>query len=367
MIIQRYLYREILQGFAAVLSILLLIYVSNRFVRYLGEAASGSIASEAVLKLLALKLVGSLVLLLPLALFIAVMLGFGRMYRDSEIVALAASGVGIHRLGQSVLWLSLGFAAVAMVLSLYVSPRAAGMVQDVRAQAKEESEISGVYPGRFKEFGDGDQVVYVQDISSDRKQMENVFVQVRRGGRLNLLVAKSGYQTVDEVKGERFIVLVDGRRYEGSPGHADYIVTSFQKHAVRIEAPRRGAAYRELEALPSIALLRSNDPAHVAELQWRLSFPVSLVVLGMLAVPLSRTSPRQGKFGKLFVAVLIYFVYNNSIGIAQQLVERGELPPGIGVWSVHAVVGFVAALLLWAQISGRWRPAALWKRLRVKG
>ena len=293
MIIQRYLFREILQTFIAVMSVLLLIYVSNRFVRYLAEAAAGKISSEVVFQLLALKLASKLALLLPLGLYIAVLIAFGRLYKDSEIVAMTAGGIGIARLAQNVFWISAAFSVVAMVLALYVSPQVTTLLEARKEQAKEAYQITGIFPGRFKEFSGGDQIVYVEEIAPNRRRMENIFVQVRRKERLDILVSKSAYQTIDNQHGDRFIVLVQGNRYEGAPGTVNYVVTQFEQHAVRIEENTERAEDRGIEALPTRDLLASEKPGHIAELQWRLSHPLSALLLGMLAVPLE---PRMIEF-----------------------------------------------------------------------
>lgn len=185
--------------------------------------------------------------------------------------------------------------------------------------------------------------------------MRNVFVQVRDRGEQNIAVAERAYLSVDEASGDRFIVLEDGYRYTGEPGDVNYVITRFEKHAVRIDEAERQPAYLKLESLSSLELLSAGDSTHIAELQWRLSLPISVIVLGMLAVPLSRTTPRQGKYARLFTAVVVFFIYNNAMGVAQLLVERGELSPIIGIWPVHVVAAAVAAGLIWGQNFPRWR------------
>lgn len=362
MILHRYVLREILQAFVAVVAVLALVYVSNRFVGYLSEAASGRITAELVLELLVLKLVTKLVLLIPLGLYVAVLLGLGRLYRDSEIVAMSAGGVGTPRIAGAVFLMSLGFCALAFLVSLYVAPKAAALQEELYERAKQQTEITGVVPGQFKEFGGSERVVYVQEADPDGRGMRNVFVQVRGERDLDLLVSERAYPARRE-GGSRYIVLADGRRYRGEPGSADYVVTRFQSHGVLIE-PGGGNDARQVETVPTRELLRSERPLHVAELQWRLSHPIGVVLLAMLAVPLARTSPRQGRYAKLFTGVLVYFVYNNLIGIAASLVERGELSSRIGVWPVHAALALVVVAALFTQSSGHRRLVAMFGRRR---
>lgn len=360
MIIQRYVFKEVLQTFVAVTAILLLIYVSNRFVRYLAQAASGYISSELVLELMLLKLAENLALLLPLALFLAVLLALGRLYRDSEMIAMAASGIGVRHVATSLAGFSVLFAMLVAALSLYVSPRAAGVQQELYAQAKGEAQIAGIQPGRFREFGSGHRIGYVESLSADRREMRNVFIQVDRDSGQDIIVAQRASPALEGSGLTRYMILEDGHRYTGAPGQVDFVVTRFEQHAVRLEQSEV-AAGRTLEAMDSAKLLREGGPANLAELQWRLSIPVSVVLLTLLAVVMARTSPRQGRYARLIVAFIIYFIYNNALGISQKLVERGDLDPHIGVWPVHLL--FAAAVLsaLHRQSTGRWPWQVQWR------
>jgi len=353
-IVHRYLFREVLQVFAAVLAVLLLIYVANRFVRYLAQAASGYISGDLILELMLLKLAENLAILLPLALYLAVLLGLGRLYRDSEVIAMMAAGVSLRGLAHALTWFAFGFAVVAAALSLYVAPKAAELQHALFEQAKGKAQVAGIQPGRFREFGGGDRVVYVQDIAADGASMSNVFVHVRSGRGQDLLVAQRAYPSVEGEQGDRFMVLEDGYRYSGDPGDLDFVITRFQRHAVRLEQSG-GPGYRKLEATPTLDLMREGGAREIAELQWRLSLPLSTMLLAVMAVPLARTSPRQGRYARLVTAFILYFIYNNALGIAQKLVEREELHAAVGVWPVHLAFGGAAIAMLLRQSSLGWR------------
>lgn len=360
LIIQRYLYREILQAFVAVLSVLMLVAASAMAVRLLGEAVAGVISSRLVLELVLLKLTGKLLILLPAAVYLGVLIAFGRLYRDSEMVALWAGGVGMRRVLGSMLWFLLGFAVVAGVVALYVSPHAMNARETLRAKAKEESEMSALLPGRFVELRDGKLVAYVQSAAGDGRSMEKAFAQWSDGAQQDVVVAERAYFTEPDETGARFVVLEDGYRYSGAPGRLDYVVYRFERHAIRIERGRV-EALRKLETLETSELLRRNHPAYKGELQWRVSQPIATVLLGLLAVPLARASPREGRYARVVVGVAIYFVYVNALGIAQSLIEREQLAALIGVWPVHGVLAVVVATLVLGQSSRGW---ALRARLR---
>lgn len=355
MIIDRYLIKEVAQTLLAVTVVLLLIVVSNRFIDYLADAAEGKLPASVVFTLLGLKTVGYFGLLIPLALYLGVMLGLGRLYRDSEMAALAACGVGTARVYRALLVLGLPLVAGLAALTLYVSPKAAESGYEIQDRAKKLLELSVLSPGRFRESPDGRHILYIERLSEDRRSVQNVFAHTQtEEGAQGILSSESAYQYIDPSTGDRFIVLVNGYRYEGVPGQADFRIIQFEKHAVRIEESTRGAVRYKRDARPTMALWKSSDPSDSAELQWRLSVPLSAALLAFLAVPLARVTPRQGRYGRLFVAIVVYIVYVNLLSVTQVWVERGIIPAFIGLWWVHALVFALALALLVRQAGLPW-------------
>ena len=364
MIVQRYLIREILHSFFAVFSVLVAVATTVTFVRILAEMSTSVFSSVFILQLLMLKIIGKLSTLLPAALYVAILLALGRLYSDSEMVAMWAGGVGPRRINLSIFRFLLAFAAATAVVSLYLSPEAFAMRDVVWARAQAEAEISGVLPGRFLEFRDGELVAYTETLSADKREMENVFAKLTISGTHNVLVAKTARFSGNEEKTGRYIVLEDGYRYSGSPGSVDYTVYRFAKHSFRIDQERSQSVISKSNATRTLDLLKGPYLAYSAELQWRISQPISLLLLGMLAIPLARTLPRQGKYTKLAMGIAIYFLYGNAVGVMQTLIERGEVSTTIGIWPVHLVMALVVASLLYTQSSGR-APMLRWRDRKV--
>lgn len=354
-VIDRYLLREVIQSWLAVTLVLWLILVSGRLSKYLAQAASGELPGELVLGLLGLKSVAFLVFIMPLAMFLAVLLGLGRLYRDSEMYALGACGVGALQIYRplmilaAVLSLVLGWAALVLV------PETAAKGYALRAVAQETADFSTLGPGRFKEVRDGELVFYAEQVSRDRRFMERVFVHAEEGGEERVLSAARAYQRVDPATGDRFLVLVDGYRYEGSPGSADYRALHYRQHGVLLEAGP-GSPRRKEDAIPTRELLGAEEPALIAELQWRLSVPVSILALVLFAVPLCQSTPRQGRYLRLTLGVLVFVVYYNLLSTARILVEQEVLTPLPGVWWVHLLPPAGALLLFYGgRVRGLWR------------
>lgn len=343
---------------------LVLVYGAVRFTRFLADAASGAISPDLVLQILVVTLGMELPTLLPLAVYVAVLVSLGRLYRDSEIVALGACGVGLWQLARGVFWTVAAFAFVGGILSLLVSPSLVSMRAGLFEQAKHRAETRVFAPRRFKEFGGKDQVIYAEAIDPRTDRMSDVFVRIRRPDRQYVLVSDAAYQIERPGEGRRYMVLEKGYRYEGLPGGAAFSITRFERHAVRIVEEPSKAFERGRRMLATMALIGSTDSRHIVELHRRLSASVSIVVLGMLAVPLARTSPRGGRYGKLFLAVVVYFVYSNAISIFENLADRGAMPSLVGSWPVHAVTALVFAILLANQTSGGIRLRA---KLRSAG
>ena len=352
MIIRRYLYREILQTFAAVLTVLLVISAAAVFVRLLAEASAGLLSAGAVFQLLLLKLVGDLVVILPSSLYVAIILALGRLYTDSEIVAMWAGGVGMWQMVRMMVWFLLVFAVVTGVVSLYLSPEALATRDAVRARAQRDAEVTGVLPGSFMVLRDGELIAYVNAMSPDGREMQGVFAQLGSSGSGDLLIAERAHFERDETSGDRYILLEDGHRYSGTPGKRDYVIYRFARHGFNVDEGRETSWKSKADAVRTSVLIESKHRAYLAELQRRLSQPVSIFLLGLLAVPLARTSPRQGKYAKLVIGVAIYFTYVNAVAVVQNLADRKTVDPIAGIWLVHLLMAVIVGIVLYRE-SGR--------------
>ena len=338
MIINRYLSREIALTLAAVTALLLLMFLSSTFVRTLAGAAHGEYSSGSVMTIFGLQALVSFVLILPLSFFAAVLLGLGRLYKDSEMTAMGACGIGPARVLRVVFVFSLAVGAVVALFSLYITPWAEGQYRDVLAKAGASAQIEGITAGRFNQAAHGEHLLYVESMSDDRRTLKNVFVHSVQNGETVTLSAAGGYQVRDPESGERYLVLVDGYRYDGTPGRPDYKIIRFETHTVRIEQPEARPTGRRRQSTPTAELWASSDPQMIGELQRRISLALSTVLLGLLAVPLSKSNPRQGRYGRFFIGIMIYIVYTNLLTVAEDWVGKGKISPLVGMWWVHALV-----------------------------
>ena len=343
MIISRYLIREILLALLAVSGVLYVIYVSNRLIRFFSDVESGGLPSWVIPKLLLLKSLSNLPMLLPLAFFIAVLIALGRLYRDNEVLVLAACGVGIGRLRRTILWLAFAFAGVVAAVSLYAGPWAEEQGYQIQDRVKAQADVYSIAAGHFREVRDGKMVFYVQRMHDG--QLENVFVQARRNGVLNVLTAARGHQEVDPRTGDRYLVLEEGYRYEGQPGDPQFKIIHYARHGILLQEQQVTPSVRAVIASSTPALIGNRGRYEQAELQWRIAMPLATLLLAALAVPLSRTHPRQGRFGMLFVAVLIYALYMNFLAVGRSWMEHGVTLPVLGLWWVHLLLAMLVIAL----------------------
>ncbi|HEX7029399.1 MAG TPA: LPS export ABC transporter permease LptF [Gammaproteobacteria bacterium] len=354
-IVNRYLAREAFTTWLAVTGVLLVIISSHRFARFLGEAAAGKLPGGAVFELLGYGSVGFLTVLVPVGFFLGLLMAFGRLYRDSEMTALIACGVGPAQLYRPVFALGLVVALLLAGLTLYGAPWAAGEALKARLAAEKEAELGVFESGRFKSAQSGDAVFYAERADAQTGLLHGLFLnQHGEKGEQAVVTAASGEQQLDVMTGRRLLVLYDGVRYDGAPGEADYRVVHFAEHGVEITPGAPDLVTSQRDGVPTAVLLGSNDPRDVAELQWRISGPLMLLVLAFMAVPLARTRPREGRYGRIVIGVLVYVLYSNLLGVARLGLERGELPPWLGLWWVHILFAAGGALLLAHSLGWRY-------------
>lgn len=363
-VLDRYIVRETLQTWLAVTLVLMLILLSNRLAQLLARAVAGEIDGGLVFHLLALKAISFLSLLAPMSLYLAFMLMFGRLYRDSEMAALGACGVGPARMYRSLFFVAVPVTVLVTALSFWVGPWASAKGDEVRALAENSTDSTALSPGRFRETPDRNGIIYVEKVNQEAGRVENVFIRLNRRGEPLMLSSESATQWIDPDSKDRFIIFKNGYRYDGNPSEEGFKIIHFKEHAILLqEADPLASVKQERTSIPSSALLGSDKPELNAEFHWRLSSPVSVVLLTLLALPLAKANPRQGRYGKVVIAILIYILYSNLMGIARAWLESSKVPPQFGIWWVHGLVLLTAVVLLVRMHGWRWARLAF-KRQR---
>ncbi|WP_136066515.1 LPS export ABC transporter permease LptF [Modicisalibacter radicis] len=357
MIIFRYLTREILVTMSAVAGVLLLVIMGSRFIRYFSSAAEGEIPVSMLGTLMLYHLPGFLELILPLSFFLGILLAYGQLYLNSEITVLVACGTSPNRLLRVTMLPAALVTILVALCSLWLTP-AGGRYNEVLIEEQQSRlDFSALTPGRFQDFGDG-RTAYTQAFNDDQTRMQEVFIserQRRDDGTPETVVtrAEGGYQTTDEETGSRFLVLTDGERYSVEPGRNVAERLEFGTYAVRLSRAAEMAQLDDAEYASTPALIASGSDEALAQLQWRLSMPLMIPILTLLALPLSRVNPRQGRFAKLLPAIFLHISYLSLLLAALDAIGRGSLSPAIGMWPIHGVYLLLGlGLLRRSQLGG---------------
>jgi lipopolysaccharide export system permease protein len=360
-IVFRYLIFEVLKAQFAVLLVLLTIFISQQFVRVLADASNGEFPASLVLTLLGLNLPQLTVLILPLSFFLGILLAHGRMYAENEMVILHGVGVSEWYVARVTLVLAMANLVFTGVLSLYVGPWAEERQNQVLEKAQSEAGLAALVQGRFQASPNGRAVLFVEKISKDN-QLDKVFVAQLpelgdEAGLSNIVVAKRGRVVEDEI-GSQQLQLEGGVRYQGSPQSMDYQVIAFGGYKMEIKEQEVDARRRKLSALSMAQLNDTPGPEAAAEFQWRFAIPLSIPLLTLIAVPLARVNVRQGKFAKMFPAILLYLGYFGLMIAGRKALEDEVIPQYMGMWWIH-----ISAFLMGVFLLGKERP--LFSKLSV--
>jgi lipopolysaccharide export system permease protein len=357
-VLDKMIAQDLLKTLLSVLIVIVVIIVSRKFIKILERAIEGQVSTETLMTILGLKTIVASIEFLPVALFMAVLMVLGRMYRDQEMSAVSSAGGGAGTIYRAVFLLVFPLSMLAVGLSLYVAPWAEAKSDALVHQDEESADLRGVAAGKFSEYSQGDLVFYVEKISKDKK-MHKVFVQDRQHNSVGIINAEAA--RLQDFPEGRFIVFEQGERVQGQPGTLNYVIEQFMEYAVRISEKRAVRFERpNRQAIAANVLWASREVPDIAELQRRLSIPSGILLLSFVAVPLAQISPRGGVYGNMLVGFLIYFTYGNLIRISQSWVINENIPAWLGGIGVNLLLLLIGGLLL-ARLYG-WR----WLIMKVK-
>ena len=359
MIIYRYLSRQLFATTMGVATVLVLILVCGRFIKYLAEAASGRISSDVVFLVMAYRLPGFLELILPLALFLGILLAYGRMYLENEMVVLEACGVSQSRLVYYTVVPALCLSAVVGAFSLYIGPLGAAESVKILEEEKRKSGLEVLNPGRFHASKDGGTVTYTEKVSSADSRMENLFIvnyDEKDPEQVALIAASRGHYRIDDATGARYLVLSNGSRFQGAPGQADFTRAQYRNYEIKIEEQEPYDPSEDYANRSTLSLLGDDSPKARAELHWRISVPLLVPIVAFLAVPLSRVNPRQGRYLKLLPSIIIYLAYLSLLLAGKNNIAKERINEDIGLLWIHAV------FFMFALVVHNWPNFRLWRR-----
>jgi lipopolysaccharide export system permease protein len=362
MIFQRALRRELVSTAGAVFTTLFTVTITVMLIKILGQAAGGKVASGDVVALIGFAALNYLPIILILTGFISVLLVVTRSYQDSEMVVWFASGLSLTKWVKPVLSFGIPIVALTAILSFYATPWANRQSAEFRQRFQQREDISRVSPGKFQESAASDRIFFVEAIMGDATKVKNIFVNTIQKGVDSVVVAKEGTVEIDK-NGDKFLVMSQGRRYDGTDDLSEFRIMEFGRYGVLVSRRSEAmAGTTSARSLPTATLLSERNNFNMGELLWRFSLPLMALILMLLAIPLGFVNPRGGRSANLLIALLLFVVYSNMVSVFQATVVQGRMPFILALWPIHllavaAVVIFFSWRLL---VNSRYHPAAAW-------
>ncbi len=347
MIIRRYIITEITKPAANILFLMVAIFACYTAITYFSEAGGGMATPGIVGKMIGLRIGMALEILLPTTLYMSVIIALGRLYKDSEMTALAACGIGMGNITRPVMMLAIPVSLIAGSASLFVRSEAYTQIYAMRSQAQADFEIAQLEAARFIEFMDGRYTFFCEEIDRSNGIARKVFIREKKDDTRKVIQAEMMVDGGHNRLGFPVMILRRGHLVDFSVTEEGSNFTYFQKALYPIVTDKATTRRYRRKAAPTSHLLQSDRLEDVAELQWRLSTPLSTLLLALLGIPLSRTNPRKGKYARMGTALIIFAVYYQLFAVAKTQVENGTISPMIGIWWVPAILAAVIFYLFW--------------------
>lgn len=352
MLFKQALRRDLFNLSGAVFAVLFIVMLTTSLIRLLGRAATDRVDSADVLPLIAFASINTIPILMGLTLFVTVLLVVSRAFRDSEMVVWFASGLSLRAWIRPVIEFAMPFVALIALVSLLLGPWANRQADELRQRFERREDVSMVAAGQFRESSSADRVFFVESLNEERTEVRNVFVSQTKGDEL-IVVASSGGRIQTESDGTRFLILEDGRRWDGIWGSPQYRLMAFERYGIRLQPTTPPSDVTAAKALDTWVLLSRPSDVHLAELARRLSAPLSALIVAIAAIPLAFVNPRAGQSVNLIVALVFYLIYNNAGSVVQAWIAQGKTSFAVGVLAPHVIVIAVVAWLFWRRISLR--------------
>jgi lipopolysaccharide export system permease protein len=357
MIILRYLAKEMVKTSAAVLFILLLVAILNKFSSLISKAALGEIPPYLLFELILLHIPELLAFLMPLSLFLGILLALGKLYAEQEMTAYFSCGFGWNGLVKVGASISLVTLLLVSVLTLWVVPIAQNAKESIMAGQKVSSALQTLSQGKFHQVPGKPMVFYFESKPEDNNQLDKLFIAEETLESNNLTAPKTIITAqkgnVIEKEGFWYLELQKGHQYKSVPGEKTVEVLHFEKYGKLLDADPQATSTQYHRNTPTHLLFASTTPSYVAELQWRFSVPMTAPILVIWALCLSRVSPREGRFGKMLPAILLFITYFQLLSLSKRWIISGTQPSFIGLWWVHIVLAGIGIAWLLQQ-SGYW-------------
>lgn len=315
--------------------------------RYLEDSVQGQLPGSTVILLILLRIAIALEILLPTTLYLSVMIAFGRLYRDAEMTGMFACGIRMIRVLRPVVFVAITAGLIVACFSLYIRPWAWNQFFRLKTLAAVNFDMTRMKGGNFYEIEDGKTVIFADTVDNRKNQAQHVFMQIRHHDKMQIIYAKAANQRPQEATTEPLLVLQDGHLYEFTEAEKAFETLQFGTLAMPLAFKDVMPLEQKVKAASTEQLMHSGNPEEIAELQWRFTAPFSTILLALLGVPLSRSSPRQGKYAKVPLGILVFALYYNLSAITKKWVGQGVVDSIPGIWWSQVLLAGLLLVLLW--------------------
>ena len=331
--------------FFAITFIIGLIVFGNQFVLTVQESISFGIPIKELMPLVGFNMLRDIPIILTLSLFLSIIITISQLYKNSEAVVMNSIGLSDKNFMNLIKPIIFFTFIIIFYLTIFAVPWAKQQKSYVEDETVNASEFSFITEGKFESFKNGEIVFYaseskVNDIVGEQN-MEEIFIYALSNENPVIVLASEAKKYTDVKNGSIYLRLNNGTRYEGLPGNENINILNFEKYGLEIvsgDVQKSISSFSEIEERNTIDLLREGGLKSNAEIQWRISQPISVLILSIFGVFLGKSSPRTGKGINLIIGVVVFMLYNNALLVAKNAIESGQLSPLIGMWSIHLLL-----------------------------
>jgi len=343
--IGRYINFKLLSIFTAIIFVISFVVFGNQFVLRVKESSEIGIPFMEIMPIIFLNLLRDIPLIVTLSIFLSIIVTFNQLYKSSEAIVLNSFGLGKKHFAIIIQPIVILIFTTMLVFTTYIIPVAKFEKNIIENESKNASEFSFITEGEFEEFKNGEIVFFASESNSienaQLQNMEEVFIYAFNKNDPIIVVASEATKYIDPVNKGTYLRLRNGKKYQGFPGSKNKKILDFDSYDLEIVSGKIKEsliASSTIESTKTSDLLIIGNSLALSELQWRLSQPVSLIVLSFLGILLGETSPRGGKSLGLVFGLAIFIVYNNILIMIKSSIENESLNPIIGLISVHFFV-----------------------------
>jgi lipopolysaccharide export system permease protein len=350
--IAKYIMRNLVAYFCVITFIIGLVVFGNQFVLTVQESIDRGIPFQELMPLISFNMIRDVPVILVLSIFLAVIITISQLYKNSEAIVMNSIGLGDKAFLSVIKPLAIILFLFVLFLTAYAVPWAKQQKSAAEEETKNASEFSFITEGKFESFKNGDIVFYASESTSidvgGVQNMEEIFIYASENGNPVIVLASDAKKYIDPKSKSIYLRLRDGVRYQGLPSSENINILNFDSYDLEIvsgEVQKSIATFTEIEEKTTLDLLKQGGLLAIAELQWRLSLPLSILILVVFAVYLGKTSPRGGKGINILIGIFVFMLYNHGLLVAKSSIESGLLSPIIGMWGIHLIAILFLMLL----------------------